>query len=60
MFALVIAGAFFYFTTWRSNARLAGSNPGNWFSHPAQVEITEASGGEGLDSDCLLYTSRCV
>jgi S1-C subfamily serine protease len=51
MFALVMAGAFFYFTTWRSNARLAGSNPGNWFSHPAQVEITEASGGEGLDSE---------
>src|SRR6202161_2840824 len=51
MFALVIAGAFFYFTTWRSNARLAGSNPGNWFSHPAQVEITKASGGEALDSE---------
>ena len=51
MFALVLAGAFFYFTTWRSNARLAGSNPGNWFGHPAQVEITEASGGEGLDSE---------
>jgi S1-C subfamily serine protease len=51
MFALVIAGAFFYFTTWRSNAKLAGSNPVNWFSHPAQVEITEASGGEGLDSE---------
>jgi S1-C subfamily serine protease len=51
MFALVIAGAFFYFTTWRSNARQAGSSPGNWFSHPAQVEITEASGGEGLDSE---------
>jgi S1-C subfamily serine protease len=51
MFALVIAGAFFYFTTWRSNARQTGSNPGNWFSHPAQVEITEASGGEGLDSE---------
>jgi S1-C subfamily serine protease len=51
MFALVIAGAFFYFTTWRSNARPAGSNPVNWISHPAQVEITEASGGEGLDSE---------
>jgi S1-C subfamily serine protease len=49
--ALVIAGAFFYFTTWRSNARLAGSNSANWFSHPAQVEITEASPGEGLDSE---------
>jgi hypothetical protein len=49
--ALVIAGAFFYFTTWRSNAKLAGSNPAGWLSHPAQVEITEASGGEGLDSE---------
>jgi S1-C subfamily serine protease len=49
--ALVIAGAFFYFTTWRSNARVAGSSPANWFSHPAHVEITEASGGEGLDSE---------
>jgi len=49
--ALVIAGAFFYFTTWRSNGRVAGSNAVNWFSHPAQVEITEASGGEGLDSE---------
>jgi S1-C subfamily serine protease len=49
--ALALAGAFFYFTTWRSNARLPASNPVNWFSHPAQVEITEASGGEGLDSE---------
>jgi S1-C subfamily serine protease len=49
--ALVIAGAFFYFTTWRSNARLSGSNAANWLSHPAQVEITEASGGETLDSE---------
>ena len=51
IFALVIAGAFFYFTTWRSNARLASSNPVNWLSQPARVEITEASGGEGLDSE---------
>jgi len=49
--ALVIAGAFFYFTTWRSNAKLAGSNPGGWLSHPAQAEITEAAPGEGLDSE---------
>jgi S1-C subfamily serine protease len=49
--ALLIAGAFFYFTTWRSNAKLAGSNPVGWLSHPEQVEITEASGGEGLDSE---------
>jgi S1-C subfamily serine protease len=51
VFALLIAGAFFYFTTWRSNARQAGANPVGWLSHPAQVEITEASGGEGLDSE---------
>src|ERR1700686_4312492 len=49
--ALVIAGAFFYFTTWRSNAKPAGANSVNWLSQPAQVEITEASGGEGLDSE---------
>ena len=48
MFALVIAGAFFYFTTWRSNAKFAGANPVNWISEPAHVEITEAS---GLDSE---------
>ena len=51
MLALVLAGTFFYFTTWRSNTRPAGSNPVNWLSHPAQVEITEASGSEGLDSE---------
>jgi S1-C subfamily serine protease len=50
--ALVIAGAFFYFTTWRSNAKMASGSPVGWFSHPAQVEITEASGGgEALDSE---------
>jgi S1-C subfamily serine protease len=49
--ALVIAGAFFYFTTWRSNAKFAVSNPVGWLSHPAHVEITEAAPGEGLDSE---------
>ncbi len=50
--SLLIAGAFFYFTTWRSNAKFAGANPVNWLSQPAHVEITEASGGnEGLDSE---------
>ncbi|MGA8620728.1 MAG: trypsin-like peptidase domain-containing protein [Candidatus Sulfotelmatobacter sp.] len=51
LLALVMAGAFFYFTTWRSNARFAGSNPVNWLTHPEQVEITEASSGEGLDGE---------
>jgi S1-C subfamily serine protease len=49
--ALVIAGAFFYFTTWRSNAKFAASNPVGWLSHPAHVEIIEAAPGEGLDSE---------
>src|SRR6202043_3249086 len=51
IFALLIAGAFFYFTTWRSNAKFAGANPVNWLSQPAHVEITEASGPEGLDGE---------
>src|SRR6202045_1362985 len=51
MLALLLAGAFFYFTTWRSNGRFRNSNPVNWLSHPAQVEITEAAPGEGLDSE---------
>jgi S1-C subfamily serine protease len=51
VFALLLAGAFFYFTTWRSNGRVAGSNPVGWLGHPAQVEITEAAPGEALDSE---------
>jgi len=51
IFALAIAGAFFYFTTWRSNARFPNSNPVNWFAQPAHVEITEAAGGESLDAE---------
>src|SRR5579863_5986007 len=47
---LVIAGAFFYFTTWRSNSQ-AGFHPSNWLSHPDKVEITEAAPGEALDSE---------
>lgn len=50
IFAVALAGAFFYFTTWRSNP-VAGSHPDNWFSRPAQVEITEAAPGESLDGE---------
>ena len=50
IFALAIAGGFFYFTTWRSNTP-AELRPSNWFSHPAQVEITEAAPGEPLDEE---------
>jgi S1-C subfamily serine protease len=48
IFAVLIAGAFFYFTTYRNN-RL---HPPNWVSHPATVEITEAaSGSDPLDAE---------
>ncbi|HZW79131.1 MAG TPA: trypsin-like peptidase domain-containing protein [Candidatus Deferrimicrobiaceae bacterium] len=51
IFALVFAGAFFYFTTWRSNSRSSFPHPSNWLTRPAEVEITEAAGNEGLDSE---------
>jgi S1-C subfamily serine protease len=51
IFALVFAGAFFYFTTWRSNSQSGLLHPSNWLAHPAQIEITEAAGNEGLDSE---------
>ncbi len=48
LLAVVFAGAFFYFTTYRSN-RL---HPANWFSRPSnKVEITEAASSEGLDPE---------
>jgi S1-C subfamily serine protease len=51
IFALAIAGGFFYFTTWRSNTQAGGVHASNWLSHPAQVEITEAAPGEPLDGE---------
>jgi S1-C subfamily serine protease len=45
--AIVLAAAFFYFTTWRSSPL----RPANWISRPAKVEITEAAGGESLDPE---------
>jgi S1-C subfamily serine protease len=45
--AIVLASAFFYFTTYR-NGRL---HPLSWMSRPQHVEITEAAGGEALDSE---------
>jgi len=40
-----------HFTTWRSNSRSTFLHPTNWLIHPAEVEITEAAGNEGLDSE---------
>ena len=50
IFALAIAGAFFYFTTWRSNSR-GEFRSTNWFARPDQVEITEAAPGAPLDEE---------
>jgi S1-C subfamily serine protease len=46
IFAIILAGLFFYYTTWKSG----GLRTANWISHPQHVEITEASGGD-LDSE---------
>jgi S1-C subfamily serine protease len=50
IFAMVIAGVFFYFTTWRSNS-LRQFHNSNWLTQPAQVEITEAAPNESLDGE---------
>jgi len=47
IFAVVLASAFFYFTTYR-NGRL---HPANGISGPQHVEITEAAGGEAFDGE---------
>jgi S1-C subfamily serine protease len=47
VFAIILASAFFYFTTYRSG-RL---NPPSWISHPQHVEITEAAGGPAFDAE---------
>jgi S1-C subfamily serine protease len=44
--ALIIAGGFFYFTTYRSHR----FHVADWLGRPTSVEITEASDG-GLDSE---------
>jgi S1-C subfamily serine protease len=46
--AIILAGAFFYFTTYRSGQRIFT----DWISHPDKVKISEASSGsESLDSE---------
>jgi len=48
--AVAIAGAFFYFTTWRSNS-LGEFRNSNWLARPDRVEITEAAPNEALDGE---------
>jgi S1-C subfamily serine protease len=45
--AILLAGAFFYFTTWRSSPL----HLTKWISRPNKVEITEAAGTEPLDAE---------
>src|ERR1700686_3317905 len=47
LLAIVIAGGFFYFTTYRSG-RAALTD---WAEHPNKFEISEASGSESLDAE---------
>ncbi|MBZ5599755.1 MAG: trypsin-like peptidase domain-containing protein [Acidobacteriia bacterium] len=47
VFAVALAGAFFYFTTYRSGRVGLAS----WPSRPDKVEITEAAGGGPLDQE---------
>ncbi len=47
LFAMVLASAFFYFTTYRHGTL----HPANWISRPQQVEITEAAGSEARDPE---------
>jgi S1-C subfamily serine protease len=47
LLAILIAGAFFYFTTYRNGVL----RPGSWIGRPTKVEISEAAGGEPLDSE---------
>src|SRR5215472_3786325 len=50
LLGLLLAGAFFYFTTWRSNFK-GEAHSSNWLARPDQVEITEAAPGEPLDGE---------
>ena len=45
--SVLIAGAFFYFTTYRNG----GLHPANGVNHPVPVEITEAAGGDPFDAE---------
>ena len=45
LFAIVLAAAFFYFTTYRHESSA------NWLSRPQHVEVIEAAGGESFDSE---------
>src|ERR1700720_3513377 len=45
--AVILAGAFFYFTTYSTGPL----RPSNWMGRPSKVEITEAAGGASFDDE---------
>ena len=47
LFGVMIAGAFFYFTTYRANH----STLADWIGRPNKVEISEASSNDSLDAE---------
>src|SRR2546422_2656702 len=47
LLAVILAGAFFYFTTYHPG----WMRPAGWFGHSDKVEITEAPGGDTLNSE---------
>ena len=47
IFGLLIAGAFYYFTT-HGRGRITAAN---WIANPSKAEITEAAGPEGVDPE---------
>jgi S1-C subfamily serine protease len=47
LLAIILAGAFFYFTTYRRSAL----RPVDWLGRPQHVEITEAAGAGSLDAE---------
>ena len=47
IFGVVLASAFFYFTTYRNG----GFHPPSWIGRPQRVEITEAAGSESFDAE---------
>jgi S1-C subfamily serine protease len=47
LLAVVLAGAFFYFTTYRSGR----TGVADWIGHPDKVEISEAAGSDSLDAE---------
>ena len=47
LLAVMLAGVFFYFTTYRSGR----TGVADWVGHPDKVEISEAAGSDSLDAE---------